>query len=150
MHMLHFTPKRIHNAYLGQGEGAGTVLQVTVAHSLFWCQGSGNLVPWSSVIQKERLLQPVLVSSVLVATIKYLPVLASTTTDCEGRFGPGLVWRMSEVCGWQEQNPSARRSTCSGGWRSRIRKKSNVASMVSLITIFWFPLFPCYLVLQPW
>lgn len=37
--------------------------------------------------------------SVLVTMIKSLPMLVGTTTDCEGRFGPGLVWRMPEVCG---------------------------------------------------
>lgn len=60
MFLPHSTPKGFTKLIWDGGKGQGLFLQVTVAHSLFWCQGSGSLIGWSSVIQKERLLQPVL------------------------------------------------------------------------------------------
>lgn len=58
MFVPHSTPKGF--TKLVWDRGKGQILQVTVAHSLFWSQGSGSFIPLSSVVQKERLLQPVL------------------------------------------------------------------------------------------
>lgn len=146
-----FNSWRTQKACLGQGEGAGTVFTGGCGSQSLSVSGKWrpNTLKFSDAEGKVTAASSGELS-VMVTTTKYSPVLACITTDCEGRSGPGPVWRMPEVCGWQEQDPSARRSTCSGCWRSRIRKKPDVASMVSLITVFCFSLFPCYLDLEVW
>lgn len=82
------TPKGFITCLWGEGKGQGLYLQVTVCH-----------ITLSSAIQKERIITASSRElSVLVTMIKYLLVLVCPTTDCKGRFGPGVIWRMSEVC----------------------------------------------------
>lgn len=53
----------------------------------------------SSFIQRERALTDRSgESSVLMSRTEHLLMFLCTTSDCKGRLGPGLVWRMSEVC----------------------------------------------------
>lgn len=95
--MPHPTPEGLTKLVWDRGKGQGLFLQVVVAHSLFWCQGSGSLK--SSDAEGKVTAASSGELSVMVTTTKYSPVLACITTDCEGRSGPGLVWRMPEVCG---------------------------------------------------